>query len=62
MNGPDFAARASLAAVIEHDLDAIRRIEGAVMELDPDAGFSQCAGVAYGAFAAWLRRELSAEG
>lgn len=47
MNGPDFAARASLAAVIEHDLDAIRRIELAVVELEPDAEFSQCAGVAY---------------
>lgn len=47
MNGPDFAARASLAAVIEHDLDAIRRMELAVVELEPDAEFSQCAGVAY---------------
>jgi len=47
MNGPDAAARASLAAVIERDLEAITRIEPALHELTPEADYSRCAGVAY---------------
>lgn len=47
MNGPDSATRASLAAVIAHDLEALTRIEVALEELGPDADFSRCAGVAY---------------
>ncbi len=39
--------RASLAAVIAHDLDALGRIGGALATLDPEAGFTVCAGVAY---------------
>ena len=40
-------ARASLAAIIEHDLDAIARIERTLHELSPEAEYDQCAGVAY---------------
>jgi hypothetical protein len=47
MNGPDAAARASLAAVIERDLEAITRIEPALHELTPEGDYSRCAGVAY---------------
>ena len=47
MNVLDPAARASLAAVIQRDLDAIARIEAALHELAPDAGYAQCAGIAY---------------
>lgn len=47
MKSPDSPTRASLAAVIAHDLEAVSRIEGALKELAPDAGFGECAGVAY---------------
>jgi len=47
MNGPDAATRASLAAVIEHDLEALAHIEVSLQDLGPDADFNQCAGVAY---------------
>jgi len=47
MNVLDRAARASLAAVIQRDIDAIVRIEAALQELGPDAGYAQCAGIAY---------------
>lgn len=47
MNVPDAAKRASLAAVLEHDLAAVSRIEVALRTLAPDADFNQCAGVAY---------------
>jgi hypothetical protein len=48
MNGPDARAHAALAAVIDHDLRAISRLEAALVELPPDAGYGACAGVAYG--------------
>ena len=47
MNGPDPGTRASLVAVIEHDLEALTHIEAALQELGPDADFNQRAGVAY---------------
>jgi hypothetical protein len=47
MIGPDSRAHAALAAVIEHDLRAISRVEAALVELAADAGYGACAGVAY---------------
>jgi hypothetical protein len=48
MSGPDSRAHAALAAVIEHNLRAIARVEAALVELPPFAGYGACAGVAYG--------------
>jgi hypothetical protein len=47
MKGLEPAARASLVAVIEHDLEAVARIAATLHELAPAAGYEQCAGVAY---------------
>ena len=48
MNAPDLPARAALAAVIAHDLQAISRVETTLVELPTDARYDACAGVAYG--------------
>jgi hypothetical protein len=47
MNRPDHGTRASLAAVIEHDVGAVRQLEAALHPLTAEAGYSECAGVAY---------------
>lgn len=47
MNGPEPTARAALAAVVERDLEAMTRVETALIELPADAGYAACAGVAY---------------
>jgi hypothetical protein len=44
---PDTAVRASLAEVIERDLEALGRTGTDLHELPPHADFNQCAGVAY---------------
>jgi hypothetical protein len=47
MTDPDAAARASLAAIIRHDLGAIQRMEASLQPLAAEAGYAVCAGVAY---------------
>jgi hypothetical protein len=47
MNGPEPAARAALAAVVEHDLEAIERLAPALQALPADANYAACAGAAY---------------
>jgi HepT-like protein len=47
MSGPEPAARASLAAVIQHDIEAVRRLEPLLEQLPPDAAYPACAAVAY---------------
>lgn len=47
MIGPEPAARASLAAVIRHDLAAIERMQESLPVLAPEAGYAASAGVAY---------------
>jgi hypothetical protein len=47
MTGPDAAARASLAAIIRHDLGAIRQMQASLEPLAAEAGYAACAGVAY---------------
>ena len=47
MNGPEPAGRAALAAVIEHDLEAITRLASVLQALPADADYPGCAGAAY---------------
>lgn len=47
MARPEPAARASLAAVIRRDLEAIRRLQPLLERLAPNAAYPACAAVAY---------------
>lgn len=47
MARPEPAARASLAAVIRRDIEAIRRLQPLLERLAPNAAYPACAAVAY---------------
>ncbi len=47
MIGPEPGARASLAALIQHDIAAIQRVQESLQLLGPEAAYAASAGVAY---------------